>query len=229
MAHLLGQLAQKYTVSVISGGDWPQYLKQLVPELINCNIDLKNFIFCPTCATKMYTYNSNGSWDNVYSLSLSDADKEEIQAALDIAVVMAGYKPESTWGPQLEDRGTQITFSALGQDAPLVEKSKWDPDFIKRKAIKKELDRLIPNFSVRLGGTTSIDITAKGVDKAYGLNQICQYLRINNLRINMSDILFVGDAIFPDGNDYPVVTTGCDYICVESVDDTIRVIQNLIK
>jgi len=36
-------------------------------------------------------------------------------------------------GELIEDRGSQITYSGLGQFAPLAEKVKWDPDFSKRK------------------------------------------------------------------------------------------------
>jgi len=35
---------------------------------------------------------------------------------------------------------------------------KWDPDFAKRKNMKEHLEKLIPKFSVRLGGTTSVAV-----------------------------------------------------------------------
>src|ERR1035441_10285233 len=66
-----------------------------------------------------------------------------------------------------QDRGSQITFSALGQQAPLEEKKKWDPDFAKRKKIKAILDKLIPEFSVRMGGATSVDITKTGEARSH--------------------------------------------------------------
>jgi phosphomannomutase len=224
MATLLGKLSQQHLVSVISGGDWPQYSKQLLPVLLDQGIDLSNLLFCPTCATKMYTYGKNGDWNLLYSLDLSSEEKNKICSALDVAIEKTGFKPEQVWGEQIEDRGTQITFSALGQEAPLVEKSKWDPDFSKRKIIKAELDKMLPEYSVRLGGTTSVDITAAGVDKAYGLEQISKHANIS-----IADILFVGDAIFPDGNDYPVVNTGCDFVCVKSTEQTKEIIQELIN
>jgi phosphomannomutase len=66
----------------------------------------------------------------------------------------------------------------LGQQAPLEEKKKWDPDFAKRKKIKALLDKLIPEFSVRLGGATSIDVTKHGIDKAYGIRKLRDVLGI---------------------------------------------------
>jgi len=53
-------------------------------------------------------------------------------------------------GKVVEDRGSQVTFSALGQQAPLAEKEKWDPDFAKRKKITAILETLIPEFSIRM-------------------------------------------------------------------------------
>src|SRR3546814_6001011 len=89
-------------------------------------------------------------------------------------------------------------LSALGQQAPLDAKEQWDPDFAKRKAIQAELIQRLPGFSIKMGGTTSIDVTREGVDKAYGLERLsCES------GIPLDAMLFVGDAIFPGGNDYP--------------------------
>ncbi len=108
------------------------------------------------------------------------------------------------WGEEIEDRGSQITFSALGQQAPNKEKEKWDPDFTKRKKIKVFLDNLIPEFSVRLGGETSIDITKPGIDKAYGIKKLR-----DTLGIAIHEMIFIGDALFPGGNDYPARRSRC--------------------
>lgn len=228
MAELLAKLSYSHIIAIISGGDWSQYLKQLISDLIVCDINTSNIIYGPTCATKMYVYDKtkyqNSEWLPLYSLNLSFEDKSKIKNAFISALAITGLKPEKTWGPQLEDRGTQITFSALGQEAPLSAKTKWDPDFTKRKLLKVELDRLLPDHSIRLGGTTSIDITAAGVDKAYGIKKISEHTKIL-----IADMLYVGDAIFPDGNDYPVISTGCDYICVNSVEQTKEIIANLIN
>src|SRR3546814_7614704 len=82
-----------------------------------------------------------------------------ILAALDAALEATGFQAEQSWGERIEDRGSQITFSALGQQAPLNAKEQWDPDFAKRKLIQADLRRRMPGMSVNLGGTTSIDVT----------------------------------------------------------------------
>jgi hydroxymethylpyrimidine pyrophosphatase-like HAD family hydrolase len=55
---------------------------------------------------------------------------------------------------------------------------KWDPDFAKRKRVKALLGELISDLSVRLGGTTSIDITKPGIDKAYGIPEALETKRL---------------------------------------------------
>ena len=124
---------------------------------------------------------------------------------------------------EIEDRGSQITFSALGQEAPNEEKEKWDPDFTKRKKIKTILDTLIPGFSVRLGGETSIDITKPGIDKAYGIRKLR-----DTLGIAINEMIFVGDALFPGGNDYPAEEAGVISIRVKNPTETKRVIETII-
>jgi hydroxymethylpyrimidine pyrophosphatase-like HAD family hydrolase len=123
----------------------------------------------------------------------------------------------------IEDRDSQITLSALGQQAPLDEKKKWDPDYKKREKIKTILAPLIPEFSILLGGATSIDVTRPGIDKAYGIKKLRE-----TLGIVIEDMIFVGDALFPGGNDYPVKQTGVVCIEVRDPHETKRVIETII-
>jgi HAD superfamily hydrolase (TIGR01484 family) len=125
------------------------------------------------------------------------------------------------YGEIIEDRGSQITFSALGQNAPAEIKYAWDPTRSKREAIANAIRKKIPEFDVRVGGATSVDITRKGVNKAYGIMKMAQYL---NLTIH--DIVFVGDALFYGGNDYPAKTTGVDCVSVKGPEETANLIRS---
>ena len=149
MASLLHALLGASQVAVISGGDWPQFEKQLLSNLPP-NTLLENLSLLPTCGTKFFQYTE--AWKKIYSEDFTADEKGTIITALKQALATAGFKVEKLWGEPIEDRGSQITYSALGQQAPLEEKNKWDPDFNKRKQIKALLDPLIPEFSVRLGG-----------------------------------------------------------------------------
>lgn len=220
MATLLAGLLTVAKVAVISGGDWPQFDKQLVSNLPEGQ-RMENLLLLPTCGTKFFQF--EGAWKKLYSEDFTEAEKAKIIASMDRALLEAGFKPEKTWGEIVEDRGSQITFSALGQQAPLVEKEKWDPKFSKRTAIKAILDNYIPEFSVRMGGTTSIDITKPGIDKAYGIGKLRDVLGIS-----IEEMIFVGDAIFPGGNDYPPKEMGVESICVRDVHECKRVIEAII-
>jgi HAD superfamily hydrolase (TIGR01484 family) len=149
MAVLIGKLLGIVKVAVISGGDWPQFQKQVLANLIH-DAHLGNLSLLPACGTKFYRY--EGDWEKIYSEDFTAEEKSEIVSSLEQAVDASGFKVGKIWGDTIEDRGSQITFSALGQTAPLEEKKKWDADFAKRKAIKSFLDERIPEFSVRLGG-----------------------------------------------------------------------------
>jgi phosphomannomutase len=151
------------------------------------------------------------------------SERTKILAALNQAVNKAGNKPAKVWGEVIEDRGSQITFSALGQQAPLDEKSKWDPDFKKRKAILAFLTPSLPGFSVHMQGSTSIDITKHGIGKGYGIHKLR-----NTLAITIAEMIFVGDVLFPSGNDYPAMQAGAYAIRVNGPGESKKVIEAVI-
>jgi phosphomannomutase len=217
MSAFLGKLLTIVKVAIISGGDWPQFEKQLLSNLSG-SANLRNLSLLPTCGTKFYNFDRE--WKKQYSEDFSTGEKNAI---IDAFQALATPRNLRVWGDVIEDRGSQITFSALGQLAPLEEKRKWDPDFAKRLQMKEALDKFIPDFSVRLGGTTSVDVTRKGIDKAYGIRKLRDILGIK-----IEEMIFVGDAIFPGGNDYPAKEAGVYSIRVRDPNETKRVIEAFI-
>ncbi|RZM36760.1 MAG: HAD family hydrolase, partial [Sphingomonas sp.] len=157
MGEALADLLGVAHVAVISGGDWPQFQKQVASRL-PARADLSKLWLMPTTGTKLYTYR-DGAWNSVYAELFDDATKAKILKAFDESLEATGFTPEQTWGERIEDRGSQITFSALGQEAPIKEKEHWDPKFEKRKVIQADLKQRLPGLSINMGGATSIDIT----------------------------------------------------------------------
>jgi HAD superfamily hydrolase (TIGR01484 family) len=219
-AGLLRDLMGIIKVAVISGGAWAQFEKQLLTDLPQDSY-LANLSLLPTCGTKMFQY--NGKWTELYSEDLTQEQKRKITESLDKAAGEAGYCAEKIWGKVVEDRGSQVTFSALGQQAPLEEKEKWDPDFSKRKKITAILETLIPEFAIRMGGATSIDVTKPGIDKAYGIGKLR-----DTLHLSLKEMVYIGDALFPGGNDYPAEEAGVMSIPVKGPDDTNVVIKTIL-
>jgi phosphomannomutase len=207
-------------VAVISGGDWPQFEKQLLSHLPH-DERLANLSLLPTCGTKFYQY--AGNWKKLYEEDFTADQRAKILSSLKKTMDAAGFKVEKTWGEVIEDRGSQITFSALGQQAPLEEKDKWDPGYVKRKKIKAILDTYIPEFSVRIGGATSIDITKPGIDKAYGIRKLRDLLGIS-----LKEMIYIGDALFAGGNDYPAEEAGVVSIPIRDPRETKRVTETII-
>ncbi len=220
VAELLYELLGIMKVAVISGGSWHQFEDQLLADFPTGE-RLENLSLLPTCGTQFYGY--LGHWYKVYSEDLSPVQRRKIVAALKRALEESGIKVDHVWGEAIEDRGSQITLSVLGQEAPLSEKRAWDPDFAKRERITAILRPLLPSFAINMGGTTSIDVTKLGIDKAYGIHKLH-----DQLGISLTQMLFAGDAIFPGGNDYPVQETGVDSILVRDPTETARIIQTVI-
>jgi HAD superfamily hydrolase (TIGR01484 family) len=220
MSSLLHDLLEVVKVAVISGGAWLQFERQVISNLPQDG-RLASLSLLPTCGTQFFQY--TGQWKRLYAEDFTTDEKDKIINSLNKAVETADFPASQSWGETIEDRGSQITYSALGQQAPLEEKVKWDADFAKRKKIKAILDTLIPEFSVRLGGATSIDVTKPGIDKAYGIRKLRDILGIG-----LQEMIYVGDALFPGGNDYPAEQAGVISIPVRGPDETKRVIEAII-
>ena len=224
MARLLGRLLREKMVAVIGGGRYEQFQRQFIQRAKLPKELMAKMPLFPTSAAAFYRWR-NG-WKKVYAHGLPTPAKKKIFAAFREVFKATGYKhPEKVYGRVIEDRGTQVTFSAVGQKAPLRAKARWHR---KNNRLRMRLARLLgeklPEFEVRLGGLTSVDVTKKGIDKAYGIRQIEKVLGVD-----IENMLFVGDAIFPGGNDYAVIRTGIDYVKVRGPEDAAMVIKFLLS
>lgn len=223
MGELLVALAARVEVAVISGGQLQQFTTQVVDRLPETPAAVLSHIhLLPTCGTQYYRL-TDGTIDKIYAYTLTDDEKSRAIAALEQEARRLGVWESKTWGDILEDRGSQITFSALGQRAPLDAKTAWDPDGSKKNALRAAVAARLPDLEVRSGGSTSVDITRRGIDKAYGMRKLAE-----QTGIALDDMLFVGDRLDPDGNDYPVKAIGVPCHAVEGPDDTADYLDRLI-
>lgn len=221
MAILFTQLLDFTKVAVISGGNFQEFDRDLLSPL-STDANFSNLHLFPTDGTAYYKW--QGGWKNIYTENLSTNSKKIIKDAFRVALDKVGFKEEKIFGELIEDRGSSIVFSALGQEAPLELKKKWDPDQRKRFEIKKILDELIPEFEVNVAGTTSIDVTAKDLDKAYGIRKMIEYIKVP-----VEKMIFMGDALFPGGNDNDVLKTGIKAVAVSGPEDTKKIIKEIIN
>jgi phosphomannomutase len=228
---LMTRLLDNFEVCVISGGKFEQFKAQLLNNLHADAKQLSKMHLMPTCGTRYYRFdNAKNDWQKVYAEDFSQAEKDEIIIALYKGVDALGYREKQVYGELVEDRGSQITFSALGQDIVKtlgeegVEiKEAWDKDGNKKAALRDYVAELIPNFEVRSGGATSIDVTKPGIDKAYGMNRL-----MAELGVAKDDILFFGDSLLEGGNDYPVKAMGIDSLQVSRWQDTALALEAIL-
>lgn len=223
MAAALRDLLDVHDVCVISGGNFEQFNTQLLGGLDATDEQLSRLHLMPTCGTRYLRY-QEGVWDPVYVRDLSEDERTLAKTVLEEEARRLGLWVSQPWGEIIEDRGSQITFSALGQRAPLEEKKTWDPDGSKKDALRQAAASRLPDLEVRSGGSTSVDITRKGVDKAYGIAELATHTGIE-----IADMLFIGDRLDPGGNDYPVKRLGIDTHAVGDWQDTVAFVEDYVR
>lgn len=219
LVHLLGVVP----VCVISGGQIDQFRRQVVERLGALPPErAARLHLMPTCGTQYWRV-TDGQLSRVYTEDLTEPEKRAAVVALEQESRRLGLWATTTWGPAIEDRGSQITYSALGQQAPLPEKTAWDPGGAKKNALRAAVQQRVPDLEVRSGGSTSLDVTRQGIDKAYGMRRLAELTGIA-----LTDMLFVGDRLDPDGNDYPVKALGVPTRAVTGWEQTVGVIDDVI-
>ncbi len=249
MAGLLSKLLDKAMVVVISGGSIEQFRRQFLPAFSpkqggalladapidagysaysgrTADADLSRLFLLPVSGSQRYEYESaTKEWVKTREESFSPEIKAKVLAALksiesSSARIQKYDLHQQPFGERIEERGSQITFSALGQAAPLDLKKAWDPDLRKRKLIKADLEALLPDVDIGIGGTTSVDVLPKGFSKAEGLKKL-----LAELHLLPADLIFVGDALFPGGNDNSVLQAGFDTLQVDGTAGAERIIE----
>ena len=226
MRDLLAQLLRKYEVAIISGSRFEIFVENILEPLKNEPDDvLEHLHILPTCGTRYYTYDPEvKTWDIIYAEDFTDEQKEHIIKVSEKIARKSGLWPKKPYGEVIEDRLSQIAISMLGQKAPAEKKYDWyavhAEDAVR---LKEAIAAKLPEFEVRNGGTTTIDITPIGVDKAYGMKKL-----IEKLEITKEEVLFIGDRLETGGNDYPVKAMGIDTIDVDGWQSTPYVVRGIL-
>lgn len=225
MSELLGRLLEKYDVCVITGGRFEQIEKQVVKRLDVSPHILNKLHLMPTCGTRYYRYDElDAKWVMQYAEDLTKEQKAKIVTALETVAKEMGIWCDTPAGEIIEDRYSQITMSALGQQATPEDKYEWAEKYKDvRPVYRDKVAELLPDLEVRIGGTTSTDITLPGIDKAYGMRKI-----IDAIDISKDEILFLGDKLQEGGNDFPVKAMGIDSIEVDGWETTAYVVEGIL-
>ena len=210
MALMIAKLLEMHKMALVSGSTFKQIKIQFLSR-IPPNTCLSNLFLIPQSGSTLLAF-VNNKWKVLYNKKLAPGDKRLIRKA---------FGKNSN---RLEDKDGEMTFSALGKHAPLIKKKKWDPKDTKRNILVHDLLPKLPGFEVKIGGTTSIDVTKQGINKGYGVRKL-----LNFLSIPKANAVFFGDALFPGGNDYSVLMAGIKSVKVKNPQDTKREILSIIE
>ena len=224
MVSLISKLLVNHAVAIISGYSWKQVNKQIGDLLSIDQKQLNNLYILPASGGSLYQSWGKYGLIAAYQNKLVPREVDRISGAFDEALPESGFEtPQKLWGKQFENCDSKITFSALGQKAPLEVKEKWDVDGNKRRALVEVLRRKLPGYEVRVAGTTSIDVSAKGINKKYGIDEL-----MKKLRVSKDDVVYVGDEIVKGGSDYAAIEMGLVYVQVRDPEDTKSWIRNIL-
>lgn len=228
MAILIKELVKHKIVLAVAGGSFEQLRTQFLPPFLNDDSMMPyihNFILLPTSGTQRYEYDEEKrDWILTDKEPLDEEVKDRAKKLLQVVIDDPEYGiPPNPIGSIIEDRDTQITFTPNGQQAPVELKLQFDPDRKKREKIRDMIEPKLPEVSILINGVSSIDILPKGFSKAVGLMRF-----LNKAGLQKNDVIFIGDALFPGGNDYSVQEAGFDTIPVKGPEETEAIIRGWI-
>lgn len=229
IAEVLVKCLRYFEICPISGQKFDQFIIQIVNPLKTAgatDAELAHLHLFVAQGTQYYRY-ADGDWQQVYNYSLKEEDVVKITTVLEETARELGYWEADRLAPGdeiIENRLSQVTFSALGQKAGTEAKYAWDPDTKKRQAIVEKCRTKLPDFLYEIGGTTSINVAAPGMNKAFGMAHL-----LEELQVDKKDVLYFGDMTQPGGNDYPVVQMGIDTITVRSHEDTLYALKGILE
>ena len=249
VAELLIKCLDHFRICPISGQKFDQFLIQIVNPLLKNGVtvaQLMNLHLFVAQGTQYYRYNPDGKklgpvevslvkpttpyaedhWQQIYNYPLTDEQVKKISETIESAARELGLweADKLQKGDEIiENRLSQVTFSALGQKAGTKEKYAWDPDCKKREKIVARCKELAPEFDYEIGGTTSINAITPGMNKVFGMTHL-----LEELGVKKKDVLYFGDMTQPGGNDYPVVEMGIDTITVRNHEDTAYALRGIL-
>jgi HAD superfamily hydrolase (TIGR01484 family) len=219
----LGRLLSYMPVAIMTGAGFKRMESQFLPRLASFpNAD--RFYLFPNSSAQCYVHENN-EWKLTYNFALTSEERVHIKNIIQATVENdERFRSIPHWGERLFDREAQVAYTPVGIEASLDEKKSWDADGTKRRALFETLKHALPEFSVLLGGKTTIDVTRKDINKAYGVQCLAK-----ELQVPPSEMLYIGDAFHDDGNDTVVLSTGIRTRPISGPEETEKVIDGLLK
>ena len=163
----------------------------------------------------------------LWKRSLSQDQKDAILRFTDKVRAHLNYRVRDE-NDIIDDRDSQIAYSLKGHHEEPARNNAFDPDHRIRLGILEDFaddvdDLKRANVEVRSGGTTVLDFFEYGKNKGYNVAAF-----IEALGWNKEECLYMGDALFPGGNDETVVGV-IPTRSVTGPDDTFSFIKEMLS
>lgn len=130
---------------------------------------------------------------------LEEKHRTEILDHINEVIEIIEHEVNHDWTP-IEDRGAQITFSPIGNTAPIEIKKAYDPDRTKRFSLLDKIPFASEDLIVKIGGTTSLDYIHKDRHKGTNVQKLIDFMKWNK-----DECIYFGDGLYPGGNDEAVI------------------------
>jgi len=158
--------------------------------------------------------------NELWNLQLDEVHRQEIMRHIEAIVDILDHDLNLDWNP-IEDRGAQITFSPIGNTAPVEHKQTYDPDRKKREELMRRVPFESLELVVKIGGSTSLDYIHKDRHKGANVQKL-----IDLMGWDKDDCVYFGDGLYPGGNDEAVIGV-IETIPVDDHQDTYRKLQDM--
>lgn len=220
MLERLVRLQAVLPVAIMSGAGFERIQRDVIAHMPEVSSNMTLF---PNSSSQCFMY-EHGAWKTVYSHLMTDEERTTIKSVLNSALTeFPELRDAPVFGERVIDRESQIAFTAVGQEAPADVKAAWDPTSEKRLRVARALRDRLPEFDILIGGASTIDFTRKDTNKSYGVRWYADYLKAKP-----EELLYIGDALYPGGNDEVVLVTGIEARAVANPEDTERAIDELL-
>lgn len=157
----------------------------------------------------------------LWNTPLTETERFEILDHISEIAELLEHPPNPEWNP-IEDRGAQITFSPIGNTAPVELKKAFDPERKKRESLLDQIPFASADLVVKIGGSTSLDYIHKDRHKGSNVQKLIDLMHWRN-----EDCIYFGDGLFPGGNDEAVIGV-IQTVAVQDHLDTYQILQTMI-
>lgn len=204
---LVRLLRAGFTLSVVSGARVEQAKKQL-----------SNFPCFYLGQNGNHAHDGN-TGRNLWQRTLTLGEKAEIIRHINSIPLVWSVSDKNDL---IQDRGCQISYSLIGHNEVLEKKEAFDPDGLTRKSILEKFPLVSGTVEAKLGGTTCFDYNQKGKHKGYNIAEF-----VKRMNWDKKKCLYIGDALFPGGNDDSVVGV-IETQSVKNPDETLIFLTQLL-